>query len=169
MNNSLELNQDKVNLTKNNFLCFSLLSNVKRIFENAFKSCFAKNKIYVDSSTQTEDEFQYQDSFSLADNDNLFQTKNNYIEMTENPPEKKSSVSKFVEDSQFNKIIESYSLLNSSSCLPLNLNNGLLFQSIFAEGKSPWELDKPSTKVSHATTFSTPDQKLLKINRVLAL
>ena len=54
------------------------------------------------------------------------------------------SSNKFVEVTKFNRAIKSYSELNSSNYLSLNLNSGLSFQPIYAEGNSPAELELES-------------------------
>jgi hypothetical protein len=106
-------------------------ANIKKRIENFFKSCFPKNKIYVDASTQTDDS-----SCSL---DQDF-TDSSEILSPQQDPEANPSISKFRVDSQFRRIIKLYSQLNSSSYPPLNLNKGLSFEPIYAEGQSPAEI-----------------------------
>jgi hypothetical protein len=170
MNNSKNLKQ-KITNPDNNISSFSsFLSNIKKRIEKFFKSCFAKNKIYADASTQTDNEEKNQCDFLSKNLVYQLEINKNYHEVSMQQPQGNSLISKFVEDPQFSRIIKSYSQLSSSSCLPLNLNNGLLFEPIYAEGKSPLELDRPSTAVSYAVTFSPPDSKLLpRKTRTLAL
>ena len=170
MNNSKNLKQKITNPDDNIFSFSSFLSNIKKRIEIAFKSRFRKNRIYIDSSTQTENEEKNQCDFLSENLVCQLEINKNYNEMPMQQPEVNQPISKFVEDPQFSKIIKSHSQLNSSSSLPLNLNNGLLFEPIYAEGKSPSELDRPSTAVSYAVTFSPPDSKLLpRKTRTLAL
>jgi hypothetical protein len=159
-----------MNSSKNTFSLSPLVANIKKRIEKFFKSCFAKNKIYADASTQTDNEEKNQSDFLSKNLVYQLEINKNYNEMPIQQPEANQPISKFVEDPQFSKIIKSHSQLNSSSSLPLNLNNGLLFEPIYAEGKSPSELDRPSTAVSYAVTFSPPDSKLLpRKTRTLAL
>jgi hypothetical protein len=159
-----------MNSSKNNFSLSPLVANIKKRIEKFFKSCFPKNKIYVDASTQTDDEEKNQCDFLSKNLVYKSEINKNYNEVSMQQPQVNSLISKFVEDPQFSRIIKSYSQLSSSSCLPLNLNNGLLFEPIYAEGKSPWELDRPSTAVSYAIMISPPDSKLLpQKTRTLAL
>lgn len=59
-------------------------------------------------------------------------------------PEINRPSNKFVEVTKFNRAIKSYSELNSSNYLSLNLNSGLSFQPIYAEGNSPAEQELES-------------------------
>lgn len=147
--------------SKNTFSPFLLFENIKKSIEITFKNCFSNNKIYVDNSTQTED------CCDSLNKDLIDSTK---ILLPQQSSEESLPSNKFVEDSQFSRIIKSYSLINSSNYFPLNLNNGLLFQPIYAEGQSPSELDRPSTAVSYGITFSKPDANLLpQKTRTIAL
>jgi hypothetical protein len=128
-----------MNSSENTFSLSPLVANIKKRIEKFFKSCFPKNKIYVDASTQTDDS-----SCSL---DQDF-TDSPEILSPQQEPEANPSISKFIVDSQFRRIIKSHSQLNSSNYLPLNLNNGLLYQPIYAEGKSPAELELESFKAT---------------------
>jgi hypothetical protein len=56
-------------------------------------------------------------------------------------------INKFDDDPEFNKAIESYSLINSSNHLPQNLIKGSMFQPIYAEGKSLSNIDSPSASL----------------------
>ena len=150
-----------MNNSKNTFSLFLFFENIKKNIEIFLKTCSRKNRVYADASTQT-DVFCNPPTQDLMDFTKILS------------PQQGSEASlpsnKFVEDDQFNRIIKSYSQLNSSNCPPLNLNNGSLFQLIYAEGQSPSELDRPSTAVSHVITFSPPDPKLLpKKTRTIAL
>ena len=63
MNNSKNLKQKITNLDDNISSFSSFLSNIKKRIEIAFKSRFRKNRIYVDSSTQTENAEKNQCNF----------------------------------------------------------------------------------------------------------
>jgi hypothetical protein len=136
-----------MNNSKNNFSLSPLFANIKERIEKFFKSCFPKNKIYVDASTQTEDSC-YSLCQDSMDSPEILSPQQKPEETIKQEPEANPSTSKFIEDSQFSRILKSYSQLNSSNYLPLNLNNGLLYQPIYAEGESPAELELESFKAT---------------------
>ena len=125
--------------SKNTFSPFLLFENIKKSIEITFKNCFSNNKIYVYNSTQTDD---------CCDSLNQDLIDSSKILLPQQSSEESLPSDKFVEDSQFSRIIKSYSLINSSNYFPLNLNNGLLFQPIYAEGQSPAELELESFKAT---------------------
>ena len=167
-----------MNNSKNTFSPFLFFENIKKSIEIFFKTCSRKNRVYADASTQTTDVFCNPPKQNLMDSTKILlpqQSLDDKInqkpeEEIKSMPETNRPSNKFVEDPQFSRIIKFHSQLNSSNYLPLNLNNGLLFQPIYAEGQSPSELDRPSTAVSRVITFSPPDPKLLpQKTRTLAL
>ena len=136
-----------MNDSKNNFSLSPLVANIKKRIEIFIKSCFPKNKIYVDASTQPEDSCYSLDQ-DLTYSPEILSPQQKSEETIKQQPEANPSISKFVEDPQFSRILKSYSLINSSNYFPLNLNNGLLFQPIYAEGQSPAELELESFKAT---------------------
>lgn len=136
-----------MNNSKNNFSLSPLVANIKKRIEIFIKSCFPKNKIYVDASTQPEDSCYSLDQ-DLTYSPEILSPQQKPEETIKQQPEANPSISKFVEDPQFSRILKSYSQLNSSSYLPLNLNNGLLYRPIYAEGHSPAELELESFKAT---------------------
>jgi len=108
-----------MNSSKNTF-SLSLVVNIKKRIGIALKSFFSKNKIYADASTQTENENQ---------NCQFEAPKYYYVSMQRH--EAMQPINKFDDDPEFNKAIESYSLINSSNHLPQNLIKGSMFQPIY--------------------------------------
>ena len=138
-----------MNDSKNTFSPFLFFDNIKKSIEILFKNCFSNNKVYVNNLTQTDDCCDSLNQDLIDSSKILDQRVNNESEETiKQEPQTNRSSNKFVEDSQFSRIIKSYSLINSSNYFPLNLNNGLLFQPIYAEGQSPAELELESFKAT---------------------
>jgi hypothetical protein len=122
MNNSKNLKQ-KITNPDNNISSFSsFLSNIKKRIEIAFKSRFRKNRIYVDASTQAENEEKNQYDFLSKNLVYQLEINKNYNEMPIQQPEVNQPRSKFVEDPQFSKIIKSHSQLNSPKLLSFKFN-----------------------------------------------
>jgi hypothetical protein len=122
-----------MNNSKNTSSLASLVANARKRIEFFFKSCFPKNKIYAEASTQTENQ-----------NQNCQFEVSGYYYVSMQHHEAMQPINKFDDDPQFNKAIESYYLLNSSNHIPLILTNGSMFQPIYAEGKLPSNIDRPS-------------------------
>ena len=145
-----------MNNSKNTFSPFLFFENIKKSIEIFFKTCSRNNRVYTEASTQTTDVFCNSSKQNLMDSTKILSPQqsfdqgidNNLKEEIKTMPDTNRPSNKFVEDPQFSRILKSYSQLNSSSYLPLNLNNGLLFQPIYAEGQSPAELELESFKAT---------------------
>jgi len=134
-------------------------ANIKKRIENFFKSCFSK-----ETSTQTADrcllEQQSSDCLEIQMPEDTIEE-----ESKANPPK-----SKFTEDSRLNRILKFYPRLNFPISYSSNLNKGLSFEPIYAEGESPDDLNLNkglSFEPIYAEGQSPAEIKLKSFNAIL--
>ena len=170
-----------------------VLSKIRKTIIGVFKNCFSQNKFDDDLSVQIS--ICPSQEIYLSHQEKIEDSRLVEVEKFE---EKTLSQLRFANDvalfpsfpihakskspieldlESFNSILNSYKKLNSPESPPTLTPQNQSFEipfkpiePIYAEGQSPWELDKPSTIVSYAKSFSPPDPKLLpKKTRILSL
>ena len=170
-----------------------VLSKIRKTIIGVFKNCFSQNKFDDDLSAQIS--ICPSQEIYLSHQEKIEDSRLVEVEKFE---EKTLSQLRFANDvalfpsfpihakskspieldlESFNSILNSYKKLNSPESPPTLTPQNQSFEipfkpiePIYAEGQSPWELDKPSTIVSYAKSFSPPDPKLLpKKTRILSL